>query len=82
MLSDAPLLTTAKTVRQSMSPEELALKRPASVNAPVPSPAANVATYAMSAPDTVVEVSALRSASDPRAESPAAAAVDPVPTAM
>ena len=42
--SDAPLLTTEKTVLQRSVPPEEALKIPASVIAPVPSPAAKDAT--------------------------------------
>ena len=39
IVSDAPLLITAKTVRQSIVPDVEALKMPASVNAPVATPA-------------------------------------------
>ncbi len=55
ILSDDPLLTTGNTVRHNMVPDELALKMPASVNAPVPSPAAKVATAVTVAPEAVYE---------------------------
>lgn len=45
IVSSAALFTTAKTVRHNMSPEDDALKIPASVTAPVPTPAPKVATY-------------------------------------
>ena len=55
MVSDAPLFTTANTVRHNIVPAELALNMPASVNAPVPSPAEKVATPVTVAPDAVYE---------------------------
>ena len=43
--SAAPFVTTENTVRHNNVPADAALKIPASVIAPVPVPAANVATY-------------------------------------
>jgi hypothetical protein len=60
IVSDAPLLITAKTVRQSIVPDVEALKMPASVNAPVPTPVPNVATYAVELDVTVVDVNDTR----------------------
>ena len=60
MVSNAPLLITAKTVRQSIVPDVEALKMPASVNAPVATPAPNVATYAVELDVTVVDVNDTR----------------------
>jgi hypothetical protein len=60
IVSDAPLLITAKTVRQSIVPDVEALKIPASVNAPVATPAPNDATYAIELDVTVVDVNATR----------------------
>ena len=42
-LSSAPLLTTGNTTRSSMMPADAALKTPASVIAPVASPAGKLA---------------------------------------
>ena len=44
-VSVADLLTTSNLVRQSILPEVLALKIPASVKAPVASPGSNVEVY-------------------------------------
>ena len=54
--SSAPLLTTLNTVRQSIVPPEFALNRPASVIAPVPTPAPNESTYTIWFDVTVCEV--------------------------
>jgi hypothetical protein len=42
-----PLFTTEKTVRANIVPEEDAVNKPASVNAPVPVPAAQVEAYSI-----------------------------------
>ena len=83
--SDVSLFTTpANTVRQSIVPPDEALKIPASFKAVrvLGVPAGKVATYVTVAPDTVEDVKATRADSVPRVVSPAAAAVEPVPTAI
>ena len=84
MLSEAPLLITEKTVRQSISPADDALKIPASVSAPVPVPAPKVQIYSTALSVTVVEVRDVRDepTAEPRVVSPEAAAVLSVPTSM
>ena len=58
MESELPLFTVEKTVLHNNVPLLEAFNIPASVIAPVPWPAAKVATYVTTAPDTAVDVSA------------------------
>ena len=79
--SAAALLIAAKTDLHNIVPPLLALKIPASVIAPVETPAAQPATYATLAAVTVELVKAcLAPNAVSRAVYPAAAAVEPVPT--
>ena len=75
MLSPDALLTAGNVVRQSIVPPDEALKIPASVTAPVPVPAGNVAVYVIVFVDTTVEERATRPPSVPKVVSPAAAEV-------
>ena len=73
------MFTTEKTVLHNIVPPEEALNKPASVTAPVPVPAPNVATYVTTALETLVLVRDTLPRADPNAVSEAAAAVEPLP---
>ena len=79
-VSEAPLLTVEKVVLHNMSPVEASLNKPASVRAPVATPAENVATAVRVFVEAVYDVSDARPTSAPRAVSPAAGDVLSVPS--
>ena len=82
-MSSACLFTAGKTVLQSIVPLEEALNTPASVTAPVPSPASNEETYVIVLLEAEVRSSYSREPrTDTKSVCPADAAVVPEPNAI